>query len=1392
MENRIYSDEAYIAANQNIKERDYWLNQLSGDFVKSNFPFDFRRDTRDKPEIETVKFEWSGELFEGLMKLSSGIDIKLHIILVAGLKALLYKYTNNKDISIGSPVLKQDTRGQLINSILVYRTQLQDAVNFKGLLLQVKETIIQAAENQNFPMEVLPEFLNLPELTNAFPLFDIVLLLENIHDKSYLRDIDYHLLFSFFRAPDAVELTIEYQPRLYEKRTIEPISNHFKYLLTQVLADVNMPLSALDLLSEKEKHRLLMDFNRTWMEYPKQVIISQLFEKQAAETPGRTAVVVEDPETGTSQHLKYKELNERANQWARVLREKGIKPETVVAIMVERSLEMIIGVMAVLKAGGAYLPVDPTYPAERIAFMLADSAAKVLVTTRPLAKQIEKVSGSEGEKIFIEDLSAPPVSSGAKKIPAACNLQPVTGPTNLAYVIYTSGSTGKPKGVLVQHNHFVNASFGWRREYNLETMPVNLLQMASFSFDVFCGDLARTLLNGGKMVITPEFGLEPEFLYHLITRYEITLFESTPSYIVPFMQYVYDNHFEIDCLKLLIVGSDSCRVEDFNRLLANYGKKMRIINSYGVTEAAIDSSYYEGTPEENTLTGMVPIGKPLPNVKFYIVDIDQHLLPVGVPGELYIGGDGIARGYLNRPELTAERFNHDFWDYQDEGQKITSQKIHTSYMSHTSYIYRTGDLARWLSDGNVEFLGRMDHQVKIRGFRIELGEIESQLLSHEAVEETVVVERKDGTGEKYLCAYVVAGSVGMPDINELREYLSKTLPDYMIPSYFVQMEKMPITKNGKLDRKALPGPELGGGKEYVPPRDSVEEKMVELWAKVLFGEDAPHSPIGIDDNFFELGGQSLKATVLVYHSHKVFDVKLSLVQVFKTPTIRGLAEHIKGLTKDIYTMIQPVEKKEYYPLSSAQKRLYILQQSQPDNVFYNMPLAVKLEQGVDTGQVQEAFEKLIKRHESLRTSFMLIGNESVQRIHDHVKFEIEYLLATEGMASPTYYFSRNTQIPGEKSWNENKVLQQSNTENTEENFIRPFELSRAPLLRAGLIKLPGDGITPYILMVDNHHIVSDGVSNDVLIREFNALYGGESLPSLRLQYKDVAQWQNRQLRSGEVEKQEAYWLREFKPPIPVLNLPLDFPRSGVQHFKGDMVEFKLSADQSDQLRELAKAGQVTMFTLLFTLYNVFLFKLSGQEDIIVGTVVAGRRHADLESVIGMFVNTLALRNYPSDRMTFGNFLQTLNQRTVEALENQDYQFEDLVEKVLSNRDTSRNPLFDVLFTYMAMEPMPLSAPQPGKRELKTSPYALDVNEGRSKFDMVLEAVDGEGPIHFTIGYCIELFKKETLQRFTNYFKEVVSAVLQNKEIELKDIKISHALEFTDSRVYDTIDGHLEF
>lgn len=625
-----------------------------------------------------------------------------------------------------------------------------------------------------------------------------------------------------------------------------------------------------------------------------------------------------------------------------------------------------------------------------------------------------------------------------------------------------------------------------------------------------------------------------------------------------------------------------------------------------------------------------------------------------------------------------------------------------SHMSHVSYIYKTGDIARCFEDGNMQFLGRKDHQVKIRGFRVELGEIEAQLLSHSMIRDGVVLDREDAGGSKYLCAYYVLKNPDEGvDKEELKAHLAKELPEYMIPSYFTPIETIPLTANGKLDRKALPEPGLTVTAEnvYAPPENETQEKLVETWSEVLFGKEASHGPIGIDDDFFELGGHSLTAATMVFKIHKTFKVKVPLKQVFMNSTIREFAQYLKKAAGSKFISIEKVEKKEYYKMSSAQKRLFILWQSKIDDITYNMPFFVQLSGEFDTQQMSGTFKKLTGRHESLRTSFMLIGNEPVQKVHDNVEFYIKY---------------------------------------------------------------------------------------------YDLTTGGESLPSLNLRYKDFAGWQNRLLRSGGMKKQETYWLKEFERPIPVLKLPLDFPRPAVQHFQGDTVEFELPPDQSDQLKVLARTGKVTMFTLLFTLYNVFLYKLSGQEDIVVGTVVAGRRHADLEKLIGMFVNTLALRNYPTQQMTFGDFLQAVNRRTLEALENQDYQFEDLVEKVLPSRDTGRNPLFDTVFTYTPFEPMPGPGPQPIGKELKASSYDFESTDTRVKFDMVLAAADREKTIHFSIAFSTKLFKKETIQRFSNYFKELISKVLENKKNKLKDFKIYYDLELTNADVYKVVESDFEF
>jgi amino acid adenylation domain-containing protein len=656
---------------------------------------------------------------------------------------------------------------------------------------------------------------------------------------------------------------------------MERFTGHFLTLLKSAGENPGLKLSELEIITGKEKEQILFQFNDTGMTYPTGKTIHQLFEEQAARTGDRIAVVSMEQGAGSmGAYLTYRELNKRAGQLAHGLRSKGVMPGIIVGIMVERSAAMIIAVTAVLKAGGAYLPLDANYPGSRIAYMLENSSAGVLVSEVSEVSKVSEVSEWGGEIVYLEDwLSEVRVS---EEIPTY-----ITHPAQPCYIIYTSGSTGKPRGVMVRHDGFVNAAFGWRKEYCLDAMEVNLLQMASFSFDVFSGDIARALLTGGKLVICPgDTRVDLPALYSLVRNHRITLFEATPSLVLPLMEYVYENQLEIPHLRLLILGSDICPVEDFKRLTARFmkGTRMRIVNSYGLTEATIDSSYYEGDPDNIPLKDSVPIGKPLPNVMFYILDPAGNLLPVGVPGELYIGGKGVAMGYLNNPELTNSRFQ-----VPDSPLSFSaSQLLRFS-------LYRTGDLVRWLDDGNVEFLGRVDYQVKIRGFRVELGEIEARLAAFEDIKEAVVLDKQDETGNKYLCAYIVPAEEKNSDhftVTGLRAYLFGQLPDYMIPGHFIRVAEIPLTPNGKVDRNALAalGGDIGIGTEYAAPTNEIEETLANMWSETLV-----KNRVGIDDNFFDLGGQSLKAMQLVAMIKQAFDVEIPLIVFFQVGTIRGIA-----------------------------------------------------------------------------------------------------------------------------------------------------------------------------------------------------------------------------------------------------------------------------------------------------------------------------------------------------------------------------------------------------------------------------------------------------------------------------------------------------------------------
>ncbi|MCP5106333.1 MAG: AMP-binding protein, partial [bacterium] len=857
-----------------------------------------------------------------------------------------------------------------------------------------------------------------------------------------------------------------------------------------------------------------------------------------------------------------------------------------------------------------------------------------------------------------------------------------------------------------------------------------VIQLASYAFDVFIEEVYSVLLKGGKILIPNEEELmDVEELVRLILKHQVNIIDCTPLLLNEFNKREAHNFKSVHTI---ISGADVLK-EEYIDNLSGVGT---VYNTYGPTESTVCAAYYKytrNTDDSAPLRTSIPIGKPIAGYNVYILDENRQPVPIGVAGEICISGVGVARGYLNRPELTAEKFC-----------RGAAPSLSTPLPLYPSTpLYRTGDLARWLPTGNIEFLGRIDRQVKIRGYRIETGEIEKLLVKREEIKDAVVFPREDKEGEKYLCAYIVAAAGEVEDIaNEmtagLRDYLLEWLPDYMVPSFFVPLERIPLTANGKIDRKALPEPAVSSRAVYAAPRSKVEEGLVDIWQDVL-----DTSPIGVNDNFFELGGHSLRGLQIINSIHKMFNVKVPLEEIFRTNTIRGLGVYIKNAVEDEYAAIEPAEKKEYYALSSAQKRLYVLQQMEPGSVAYNMPRVVPLDMAVDREKPEQMFEQLSRRHESLRTSFFMVKEEPVQKIHKETAIEVEYYVARDG-----------------------------EQEEITRRFVRPFDLSRGPLLRVGLIKITGG---KYVFLTDMHHIISDGVSSTILVTEFLSIYAGTALPLLRLQYKDYAEWQNSNRDSNALKQQETYWLNRFENEIQLLDLPLDYTRPKVQSFEGAYSSFSISREETDALTALAAVENATLYMVLLTVFNLLLAGLGSREDIVVGAPVAGRRHADLEKIIGMFVNTLAIRNYPSGEKTVKSFLREVRESTLAAFENQDYPFEDLVEKVSVVRDTARNPIFDVMFTLQNMGGRQETGPGPESTgELPVvAPGAPgdEAGAGVSKFDISLYALENKNIVDFSLEYCTKLFNKDTIRRFISYFKNITAAVIEDPSQKISRIEL---------------------
>ncbi|MGD2093156.1 MAG: amino acid adenylation domain-containing protein, partial [Candidatus Aminicenantes bacterium] len=1302
MEMRVSKDKLAVAAEQNVTERDYWQNLLSGegDFIKSTFPYDYQEKKPGEYSPDRLKFHFSPGLFSKVMELSKGVEVKLHMLLVTGLFILLNKYmSGNKDIMIGSPILKQDIEGEFINTVLVFRTPVEDHASFKELLLQIRETIIKANENQNYPLELLLERLDIPEREEKFSLFDVGLLLENIHDKRYLQGIDYSMLFSFLKTREHIKGVVEYNSLLYRQDTVKRIISHYMRVMEQGLEDVNQKLTHLQLLSETERQQVLVDFNNTKVQYPQDRVLDELFEEQVESTPNHVAVVGQNSSSGVGTRfvtsVTYKELNRQSNQLADLLRKKGIKPDTIVGIIVEPSLEMMVGILGILKAGGAYLPLDLDYPEERIRYMLRDANVKFLVTTPDLGEKFDKLLIVNCELLMVNEKH--PYGRRPNNPPQETinNLQ--LKHASLAYIIYTSGSTGKPKGVMVEHGNVVCYLNAFYLEFNIQAMDTGI-QLAPFSFDVYIEEMFPILLKGGRFII-PDASrmMDMDWLTRLIVKHGVSIIDCTPLLLNEI------NKCELETTEITFIsGGDVLKKEYIDKLL----KVGPVYNTYGPTETTVCASYFQCNRSGPDMIPPIPIGKPIANYNIYILDSYHQPVPIGVCGELFISGPGVTRGYLNQPELTAEKF------VLAHNSRLTAER--ETMKAAINYNYKTGDLGRWLSDGNIQFLNRKDLQVKIRGYRVETAEIEKRLSVHAGIKEVVVVAREDSDGDRYLCAYIIpAGEI---EFSGLKESLASELPHYMIPSFFVSMSQLPLTSTGKIDRKALPEPKIDARAAYVHPQNQIQKQMQKIWQKVLGLES-----IGIYDNFFNIGGHSLKGIQVINGIHREFNVKIPLAEMFRTPTIKGLSGYIETTAKDKFVSLEPVEEKEYYALSSAQKRLYILQELESESTAYNMPQVTTVKLKIEKGKPEQSFRKLIHRHESLRTSFDMINQQPVQRIYPsrQLEFEIKYFdlpgtqvevkVKVEEEAAPCGHVLNAFAGHYPRS-------QELRVKSIISSFIRPFDLRQAPLLRVGIIKT---GEKKYILMTDMHHIVSDGVSYGILTGDFIRLYPGEDLAPLRLQYKDFSEWQQCEKQKELTKQQELYWMKIFSGQLPLLNLPIDYPRPLLQSFEGSSVSFALNEKEVRTLKEINKETGTTLYMFILAIYNILLCKLSGQEDIIIGTPIAARRHKELERVIGMFANTLAMRNYPWGEKSFNQFLIEVKERTLEAFENQEYPFEELVEKVWAARDTSRNPLFDVMLVMQNLQQPESTTDLLAAEALPKQSDRYQHESSISKFDLTL-------------------------------------------------------------------------
>jgi amino acid adenylation domain-containing protein/non-ribosomal peptide synthase protein (TIGR01720 family) len=1280
---------------------EYWQNTLKGHETLA-FPTDFQRPRIMDYRGDTVSAALPQTLSLKLKQLAEAEGVTLYTVLITGFAVLLYKYTGQNDLIIGTPTANRQHAqlagliGFFVN-LLTLRLKLSPENTFRQCIHGIHADLIDAQCHQDLPFATLVEHLNLEREASRHPLFQLLFNVDYTTQDSirenWLKpasfDSDYNrskldLSVSIQDKGGSLFATLQYATSLFKRETIERFSAHFIHILTKMVDSSDLTISACQVLSPAEFQRVVYDWNKTEVPYPHDKTIHQLFEEQVRKNPHKVAVVFED------EKLTYQELNEKSNQLARFIRKQykenhptaeALLPDTLIAFCFERSMTLIISVLGILKAGGAYVPIEPHNPLDRIRFLLVDTKSTLLLTQAHLAPTLNEACPAHTRLLLIDDNDYQ--NEDKTNLPAYASSE------DLAYIIYTSGTTGLPKGVMVRHRGLCNIVHHIPTPLGL-TQNSRVLQFASIAFDASALQIFNSLTLGATLFVLAESTRKDiQALANYLNHHQIT-YAAIPPALLAHMDTAAFPH-----LKTLVVAGEASNAV----LMSTWRPGRCLINAYGPTENTIGAMvhrYESGDP-------ITTIGRPLANVKAYVLDKQAMPVPIGVAGELYIGGAGVARGYLNQPQLTNERFiANPFATAADKENGYTR-------------LYKTGDLVRWLADGNLEFLGRNDFQVKIRGYRVELNEIEQVLLQYEGILQCVVVTCEKSEGDLHLVAYYISKTP--ISSSSLKHHLEKHLPVYMMPSVFMPLEAFPLTLNGKLNRNALPEPLwVDDASPFTPPRDELESLVCTIWQDVL-----GVSTIGVHDDFFRLGGHSILAIHVSHRLSQETQRQITVADIFKHRTIAELGAILR--TGDWLTAIEPLAR-DSAPLSFAEERLWFIEQYEGGTDAYHIPLLFELDNEINKDALERALQKIINRHEVLRTTF---AEDTPGVYHQYVQDRPSTIMHEEVNAAS--FAARRQEL-----------------------LCRPFDLTRELPIRINFFKL--NDCNSQFLMVIVHHVAFDAWSKTIFLNELQFFYqetlaGKEPrLAPLPVQYNDFAIWQ-REFVNQHLEPLMNYWKNTLKGHE-TLAFPTDFQRPTMMDYRGEVVTKELPASLLNELQTLARSHDVSLYTLLLSGFALLLSKYTGQNDLLIGTPIVNRQHPQLTELIGLFVNSLVLRIQIEPNDTLESYLTALQKNVIEAQLHQDLPFEQLVNGLNLERDTSKHPLFQIMFTVQQEDS------EEENSALHWKQVALQSATQAAKFDLATSIQTSKDTTKVSIQYATALFKRDTIERFLTCYAQILT------------------------------------